>query len=317
MGELRVFTVQNAIANLVSNDKQAEDAFAVIKYDNKPALEVPLTKDADKFMEQFRFSTVQESGGMSAINDALNLAIEALDSVSGFKNKIAVIFTDGSENASKINQVDLVEKAKSKGIKVFAIDFGKNTDSDYMNNLAELTGGCYDHIYKTNEFNSIFNAIYKRMENVYTLEYMPSSFGNVQLKMVICNNSKKIEISNSFKNEIRSGNRVMVNLSFDSNKSNIKSTFKAEIERLAAIIQKEPIRKFEIQAHTDEAGDGKTNLSLSQKRADALKAELLKKGIDQGRISAKGFGKSVPLADGKTKEGKLLTKRIELVVVEW
>jgi uncharacterized protein YegL len=316
MGDERVLTVQNAMSNLLTSGIKPEDAIAVIKYDNNIVLEVPLTKDQNLLMTQFKVNGIVEYGGMTAINDGLSKAIDVLDENKTCSNKAAIIFTDGMENSSTMTQSEVISKAKSKGIKIFAIDFGANTDGKYMSDIADQTGGCYYHIYGTNEFNQVFTDIYKRMKNVYIFEYTPSFFGHTQFKLVLCNNSKKIELNDSINYEPVKGNYILVNINFDSGKSNVKSTYNSEIDRLANIMKKEPKLNFEIRGHTDDVGDEKSNQSLSQKRAEAVKNELIKKGIDKSRLTAKGFGESVPIADNKTKEGKFRNRRTEFVIVE-
>jgi len=316
MGDMRVLTVQNALSNFLTNGIKPEDAFAAIKYDNHVVVEVPLTKDENKLMSDFKVNGISEYGGTSAINDAMDKAIDLLDAAGNFANKAVVMFTDGVDNASKISQAEVISKAKSKGIKVFAIDFGAAANADHMSTIAAKTGGCYYHIYSSNEFNMIFTDIYKRMKNVYILEYTPSSFGQSMFRMVLCNNGKKIEMQSPVNYEPSKGYSILVNIKFDNNKSIIKSTYKSEIERLADLMNKFPDLKFEIQGHTENVGSAKNNMSLSQKRADAVKNELIKKGVDKLRLSAKGYGGTVPIADNKTKEGRLLNRRTELVVVE-
>jgi Mg-chelatase subunit ChlD len=316
MGDLRVLTVQNAISNLLTNGVKAEDAFAAIKYDNRVVLEVPLTKDPDVLMAQFKVNGIAEYGGMTAINDGLDKAIDVLDGGGNYTNKAAVIFTDGIDNSSKMSQSDVISKAKLKGIKIFAIDFGANIGGKNMKEIADQTGGCYYHIYKTNEFNSVFTDIYKRMKNVYVFEYMPSFFGQIQFKINLCNNNKKIELIDSINYEAKKGNYILGNINFDSNKSNVKNSSSQEIERIAGIMKKETKLKFQIQCHTDDVGDAKINQILSQKRAEAVKNELVKKGIDKSRLIAKGFGESVPIADNKTKEGKSMNRRTEFLIME-
>ena len=69
--------------------------------------------------------------------------------------------------------------------------------------------------------------------------------------------------------------------------------------------------QVEIRGYTDNVGNRKANLRLSQRRADAVKAWLVKKGITADRIGSKGYGPDSPIADNKTKEGKAKNRRIE------
>lgn len=67
----------------------------------------------------------------------------------------------------------------------------------------------------------------------------------------------------------------------------------------------------EIRGYTDNVGSRAANLRLSQRRADAVKAWLVKKGIAASRITAKGYGMDNPVADNKTAEGRQKNRRIE------
>lgn len=71
--------------------------------------------------------------------------------------------------------------------------------------------------------------------------------------------------------------------------------------------------EVEIQGHTDNTGSRAGNLKLSQARADAVKAFLVNKGIAAARISAKGIGPDMPIADNATADGRQKNRRIEFV----
>ncbi len=71
----------------------------------------------------------------------------------------------------------------------------------------------------------------------------------------------------------------------------------------------------EIQGHTDGAGIADQNRKLSQKRAEAVVKYLVSKGVDPGRLTAKGYGPDVPVADNKTAKGRQLNRRVEFIIV--
>jgi outer membrane protein OmpA-like peptidoglycan-associated protein len=72
----------------------------------------------------------------------------------------------------------------------------------------------------------------------------------------------------------------------------------------------------EIQGHTDNAGKRAANVKLSQARAESVKAWLVKKGIADTRITAKGFGPDKPVASNKTADGRSKNRRIEFFRVK-
>lgn len=86
---------------------------------------------------------------------------------------------------------------------------------------------------------------------------------------------------------------VFENLLYDYDQATIKKGGTRELEELAEFMQKYPELEVELSAHTDAIGSGLYNLNLSQKRANFAKQFLVKNGIDEHRIVAKGYGEQV------------------------
>jgi outer membrane protein OmpA-like peptidoglycan-associated protein len=90
----------------------------------------------------------------------------------------------------------------------------------------------------------------------------------------------------------------------------------ANLNMLYDTLISRPAIKLEIAGHTDNVGDDLANLQLSQKRADAIRAYLINKGISQNRILAKGYGETVPLASNDYPEGRMFNRRTEIRIIE-
>lgn len=102
-------------------------------------------------------------------------------------------------------------------------------------------------------------------------------------------------------------------INFDYNKATIKPESMGTLNMIVQIMKDNSELTFEIGGHTDADGDDKYNMTLSQQRADAVKSQLVKMGVDAGRLTAKGYGESKPMADNKTPEGKANNRRVEFV----
>jgi outer membrane protein OmpA-like peptidoglycan-associated protein len=101
---------------------------------------------------------------------------------------------------------------------------------------------------------------------------------------------------------------------FDFNKATIKPEGKVKLDEAVALLNKYPDMKVSCDGYTDSIGSDAYNMKLSQRRAEAVVSYLESKGIAASRLTAKGFGKSNPVADNKTAEGRAKNRRVEIVV---
>ena len=96
----------------------------------------------------------------------------------------------------------------------------------------------------------------------------------------------------------------------------LSSASQFEIEKLFEFLQSNKNIKIKITGHTDNVGADNDNLKLSELRAKAVLDALIKKGIDQARLSYEGKGKSMPIADNSTADGRKANRRTEFVVIQ-
>jgi len=109
--------------------------------------------------------------------------------------------------------------------------------------------------------------------------------------------------------------RLTLHVNFDFDKSVIRQTDIAELEKAVAFVKKYPDSKVAVEGHTDSRGTEKYNLKLSQRRADAVKKYLVDKGEKAARITAEGKGKGYPIADNKTDKGRFENRRVEVLIL--
>jgi outer membrane protein OmpA-like peptidoglycan-associated protein len=109
---------------------------------------------------------------------------------------------------------------------------------------------------------------------------------------------------------------VLKNIFFETNRYQLKETSKAELAFLLYYLQTNPELKIEISGHTDDVGSDTDNQTLSQRRAEAVKAYLVSEGIRSDRIRAVGYGESKPIRSNDTDEGRAQNRRTEFVILE-
>ncbi|MCE3254018.1 MAG: hypothetical protein K0Q67_3038, partial [Cellvibrio sp.] len=101
---------------------------------------------------------------------------------------------------------------------------------------------------------------------------------------------------------------------FETGKSDLKSAATADLSKLSGLLAKYPERSLVIEGHTDNVGSESYNHTLSQHRADAVKAFLLNQGIAANRITAFGKGESAPVASNDSSSGRQMNRRVEIIV---
>lgn len=106
-----------------------------------------------------------------------------------------------------------------------------------------------------------------------------------------------------------------VNVLFGFDKSNVVANYVPEIKRLADLINSEPAYYAYVRGYTDSIGTNQYNQKLSEKRAKAVEAELIKAGVSADRINPTWYGYDNPVADNKTKEGRAQNRRVELKII--
>lgn len=100
---------------------------------------------------------------------------------------------------------------------------------------------------------------------------------------------------------------------FDTGKATIKEESKPLIDQVYEMLKANPSLKVSIEGHTDNVGDPQANKTLSENRAKAVVEYLIAKGIPKERLSSKGWGQEMPVADNRKEDGRAKNRRVEIV----
>ena len=111
--------------------------------------------------------------------------------------------------------------------------------------------------------------------------------------------------------------KILQQIFFKTNRATIKPESYPILDEVAAVLQANPdVKKIEIQGHTDDRGRDKYNLKLSDQRAKAVMAYLIKAGVAKDRLTAKGYGETLPLESNETEEGRARNRRVAFQILE-
>ena len=107
-----------------------------------------------------------------------------------------------------------------------------------------------------------------------------------------------------------------LNLYFETGSSRLRPESHAQLNAFAAALQKNPDAHVMISGYTDNHGNPASNLRLSQRRAEAVRGDLVHDGVAADRLSAQGFGDENPVADNTTTDGRQMNRRVLVAIGE-
>lgn len=114
----------------------------------------------------------------------------------------------------------------------------------------------------------------------------------------------------------RDGDRLILNIpssvTFDVDQAAIKPAMVAVLDRIATTVNQYEKTMIEVQGHTDSTGSESHNQQLSERRAEAVRSHLLKRGVMAARVATQGFGEMRPIASNETAEGRAANRRVEI-----
>lgn len=123
----------------------------------------------------------------------------------------------------------------------------------------------------------------------------------------------KVDASKLYAGLAAEGRIAVYGINFDSAKSAVSADSEPVLTQVREMLAAHPELKIKIEGHTDNVGGQAANLVLSQQRAAAVKAWLVRNGVADNRLTSEGLGDSRPVAPNDTDDGRRKNRRVELV----
>ena len=323
MGIEKIKKLQQGVIDLVQYLKEP-DMVSITKFTSDLYSPINLTRNKFDVLDSFK---VDGMDGVSSYGtyyfDAINAGIEQLKNAPDDYKKIVIAFTDGGDTGSDFDKDEITKKLKESEIKLYNIGYGY-ADSEILAEMSDASNGKFYTTFSSNEFPYVLRDIYLKLSNFYRITYEVEDCPNlhrVKIPINLANNNITIEGNTSYYipdiQERKIGDIVFLNIEFEVGKSVIKdeqSLF--EIRKISDWMKSSREHKILIKGHTDDTGDEDYNQELSTERANAVKSELVRLGIDESRIAIIGFGSSKPLAPNDNEENRQRNRRTEIEVIE-
>ncbi|MFY7670415.1 OmpA family protein [Tenacibaculum sp. MEBiC06402] len=315
------------------NDKKVKEPLK--KEELKSINQKQEEKSSNGLLEKFSWDKISESnseiGAFPYITPPKNMIVNENESESYEFDKLE--FFNGANFFVLDGKVKRM-KVEMEGQKQFEKYYFEKSVSEYLKSIGAVL--IFDG-QMTTEFTSKWgedpNSIYDHMHEFYSgdvVNYPVSLYllktPNKKIGFQVSSSSKSIGVveqkvfeqtiekitADKMINDINSQGYVSLSINFDMGKSRIKAESYEIINEISKMLKSNPDLKISIEGHTDNTGDENTNLKLSNNRAKSVLIALLDEGIDESRLTSKGFGQTKPIEDNSTEDDRAKNRRVEL-----
>lgn len=274
--------------------RPGRDDFSVVQFDEH--IQTPFAR-ATTGVALDSMKPFFEMGGMTAFYSASQRGLR--DIASSEKNRVAVLISDGVDNASLLSANDIVREARAAHARLYIIGLA-NADRDMLKRIADQTGARVFFPAQSAELMDIFQEIYRLNNTYYSISYARPKGANrrtASVSLALPDGNKATDSHTYFSNpELIMEGRAIVLARFTESKMSIDQAFEDETRQIVQYLQVHPDQYIIVRAHTDTKGSVAINDRLSKERARVLAEYLIQRGVNRDQISSvQGMGKRFPL----------------------
>ncbi|MEY2720071.1 MAG: hypothetical protein RLZZ273_1437 [Bacteroidota bacterium] len=262
---------------------------------------------------------VSAFGGFDEKENALQALYDASKSrLRPSANHVAILITDAGfhqvgergTGRTRFSTSSIIEYLNEQSIRVFCIV------PPSLKEYPKLAAGTRGISFDINQpFSKILDQYSERLANLYTIYYRSDSKVRSDSINVALMDDRKRELVRQIIPIVEIGRKIIIeNLLFPVASSVLPDSVE-ELEVLYEFMKSRPKVVIRVEGHTDNTGSPKANKALSLSRAEAVRAYMLKKGVDPARLQAVGIGATKPIGDNTTEYGRRLNRRTEIVIV--
>lgn len=274
------------------------------------------TSDVKEFLVWM--NKVFATGGFDEKENALEAIKEAskLD-WNPAANRVIVLITDApyhqfgerGNGRTYMTTETTIEKLKEDRIRLFCI---ASPQLEEYQTLANSTRGSLFDIRQP--FSRILDQYSTQLTNLYAISYRSDSkVVSDSINVSILDEDKR-ELVQQLIPIVEIGRKFIIeNLLFKTNSAELPGKVE-ELDVLISFMESRPSVRIRVEGHTDNTGSMRINMTLSEKRAESVKAYLVQKGVDARRIQVVGYGPKKPIATNDTEFGRRLNRRTEIVI---
>jgi OOP family OmpA-OmpF porin len=251
------------------------------------------------------------SSGGTPLADALSASQQDLATAPG--NIALIVLSDGKDESSPVPAAEALKAQYGDKLCIYTVWVGNEVDAGGQATLQQITdvAGCgfasnASSISTAQGMSDFVKNVFlkpgtPRVADCSTLDDDKDGVNNCSDK---CPDTPKGAVVD------KDGCWAFHGVLFDFDKAEVKSKYHPLIQNAVEVMKLNPGLTVEVQGHTDSYGKDAYNQKLSERRANAVKNELIKQGVDGKRLTTAGFGESQPVESNDTDEGRAYNRRV-------
>jgi len=252
-----------------------------------------------------KLNLVTAPGGWSPLGTALNAVQTDLEGLSGLHNAV-VIISDGMDMEPKIQMAQDLKDKYGDAVCFYPIQVGNEPEGTaFLQEVAQI-GDC-------GFFSNADDLLSGEGMAAFVEKVFLMKAGGDDDKDGVVNAEDKCPNTPTGAHVNAVGCWTLDSVLFDFDMDMIKSEAYAQLDEVVVTLEKNPAMSIELQGHTDNIGSKEYNMDLSLRRANAVAAYLVDKGILRNRMATTGYGYSNPVALNGTKFGRALNRRVNIM----
>lgn len=304
----RAIRMQKAVQHALKTFDPLDYA-SVIKFTGKIQNEVPISKDKNEYLSNFKVNGINLRSSGTAVYDAAMQGIGELARIEEVSRRIMILFTDGEDNASKSTLAEVINAAEFNKVKVFGVTFGLANDAP-IEALAQATSGKVYRLHDIYDFDKVFLGIYNALRHTYTVSVTMkrdfvdesiqqatmtavgssmASAGIPQLMAMLPKENVDFAATGSENNIV-----MNVGLSFSNENADVSALDVPLLDSVATMLIQRSDIALEITANSELMGEvPDENSNVAQKRAQSVRDMLIRRGVPPSRVQSYA-GKGAP-----------------------
>ena len=255
-------------------------------------------------------TSLECSSGGTPLADALSASSQDLASAKG--NIALIVFSDGMDQTSPVPAAEALKAQFGDRLCIYTVWVGNEADEPGQANLQQVASTSACGLATTASAISTPAGMSDFVKTVFLKPGTPKLDCSKQDDDQDGVNNCQDKCPDTPKGAVvdKDGCWAFHGVLFDFDSDKIKSKFDPLIDNAVKVMQLNPGLTVEIQGHTDSYGTDAYNQKLSERRANSVKSELIKHGVDGNRLTTAGFGESQPVESNATDEGRAYNRRV-------